>query len=334
MLSENLKIAELACSYARHHLSNGSTQMENNNLDVDIFEELFKSVLKMRKKINDRCEKYFFSKQKSLQDVSLSNFIIKVIISSSYGLGNCGELALLAFLYILRDYPGKRAEVMDIVNADHTFLVIGREIDSNISDPLSWGEDAVIVDALNDRKYSVLFIEDFLKYFRSEKQNGIRKNIEIDFKLTDNHTFKTTYDSLSMNIDQDMIINLSSIFIEKIKAIQTPLYTFRSSLQIMFNSQVMKLFPAIQEVLKEKALESRALCVEITNLLNLEKDRFSKCFFSSYLEKHQIYVELVRKFHLLFCFSDKEKDYINSQNFIFCYRAKKKQTLDTTEDIS
>lgn len=63
-----------------------------------------------------------------------------------YSLGNCWEYTVLALYYIACHHPDVMAESMSIRNGDHVLLVIGRQSGSDESDPLTWGQDAIIAD--------------------------------------------------------------------------------------------------------------------------------------------------------------------------------------------
>lgn len=59
--------------------------------------------------------------------------------------GNCQEQATLAYRFLTSkgQFP---LEICHFENGDHVFVVIGRNVDSDIKNPRSWGENAIICD--------------------------------------------------------------------------------------------------------------------------------------------------------------------------------------------
>lgn len=88
--------------------------------------------------------------------------------TSKYSLGNCYELALQAFDYILNNAPEVPAEVFKIVKADHAILVLNRIPDSDPSDPTTWGENAIICDPLSKQNFKAKdYISNNPRYFKN-----------------------------------------------------------------------------------------------------------------------------------------------------------------------
>lgn len=92
--------------------------------------------------------------------------------------GNCGELARLAFDYIVDKYPNIRAEIFEITNGDHCFLVLGRNPLSDPNRPETWGENAYICDPLEGQVYKAV---DFNKEDKIQKGKTLLK----DYLLAD-----------------------------------------------------------------------------------------------------------------------------------------------------
>jgi len=59
--------------------------------------------------------------------------------------GNCAGQAAVARMY-LRERGVFNVDYVYLENGDHVFLIIGRAKNSNIEDPTTWGENAVICD--------------------------------------------------------------------------------------------------------------------------------------------------------------------------------------------
>lgn len=67
-----------------------------------------------------------------------------------FPIGNCGELTNIAFEYLARMHKDLSVEIVQIPawnnNGDHVFLLIDRDPKSDLNDPITWGNKAVILD--------------------------------------------------------------------------------------------------------------------------------------------------------------------------------------------
>lgn len=82
--------------------------------------------------------------------------------------GNCGDFASLA-LYFCKKHNCPAENIL-LANADHEFVVINRLPDSDINDPSTWGEDAIICDPFYKKVYyAKLFREHLMGYDYNEE---------------------------------------------------------------------------------------------------------------------------------------------------------------------
>lgn len=182
------EIMQEALNHARKTILKGSTQIENNFL---LNEQ--KSALK--RGVNDAREQYYNNTlaydraERALcylpQFDSVANLIPfllsyenEITTSAKYSLGNCAELALHFFDYIVNhpdnvwDKSIVQAELCQIENksnykfGDHVFVVINRKKNSDISDPTTWGEHAYICDPWS-AKHHIYPAADYLKYLKN-----------------------------------------------------------------------------------------------------------------------------------------------------------------------
>ncbi len=75
--------------------------------------------------------------------------------ASNAGCGNCGEQAAIAFIWLLDNNKTLSIDYMSRNNADHAFVVIGRNISSPLDEPSKWGSDCVICDPWDGKSYSI-----------------------------------------------------------------------------------------------------------------------------------------------------------------------------------
>ncbi|SCZ72336.1 hypothetical protein SAMN04488118_11436 [Epibacterium ulvae] len=121
--------------------------------------------------------------------------------------GNCDEMGKIAFAKINQNHPDLNPELIklnDLDSAgilmkiptlrnsitdqpysltdgpDHTMVVIGRNPDSDITNPHTWNPDAVIVDAWADRTYPVTSIEEEMQLLENVSGHQIQMTDYFD----------------------------------------------------------------------------------------------------------------------------------------------------------
>lgn len=66
--------------------------------------------------------------------------------------GNCGEMACLAFVTLM-DSKVAPLDILSLTHGDHAFVVIGRDANSDLNKPDTWGNQSVICDPWQHRAY-------------------------------------------------------------------------------------------------------------------------------------------------------------------------------------
>lgn len=88
------------------------------------------------------------------------------------GYAICEELAFLGAIHAIKKYPDQRVECASIAGGRHTFLIIGREQDSDLLDYKTWGKDSVICDIWAGKYYPTSSVEeelyDYIECYGSE----------------------------------------------------------------------------------------------------------------------------------------------------------------------
>lgn len=168
----NGKIARKASGYARDHIREGTTQLINNTYDIDKRRALAKALTDIRD--DSRYDILLLS----IDDV-VRRFEQRVADCKKFSIGNCYELALMALDYMINDHPEVNAEVFRIEGGDHAFLVIGRQVNSDPSDPETWGDVAYICDPWSDKVYPAADYKSKLKNYYSEMVPESRSPINL-----------------------------------------------------------------------------------------------------------------------------------------------------------
>jgi hypothetical protein len=167
----NKQISREAIQYVKRMLSKGATNQYNPhffvaNLQLESARYELKAMGQPR--------------QRTLETISA--------VAINAGVGNCGEQATLAFLFLhrkgarpldyvtcktTRRYYGKIIEqpdsrdapgqpcTMDAVPMDHAFVIIGRRPGSDINDCDTWGPNAIICDPWLGGKGKTMDVDEF-----------------------------------------------------------------------------------------------------------------------------------------------------------------------------
>lgn len=227
--------AHEAKNYARRYILKGATQLENNALSDEQAFALDKGVDDVR----SIAEHYYrFPDPLSLENHNVYYFNKSNELAKKYGLGNCDELSLLALDYFLTQYDGDdiSAEMYEIHNGDHQFLVIGRKKNSDPHNPLDWGDQAVICDPWLNMVYKA---SDYLTYLKSYRYDRInKKNCVDDFKFNHHRldpVKKFNAKSIRRKMNCDVLIDNS---LKKLDALYATLEGIENKLKHMHRNAV------------------------------------------------------------------------------------------------
>jgi hypothetical protein len=176
----NEALAQSAQEYARLQIKEASTYLD---LEDEKRMELEQAIEEMRKQSKE--SGYYLSRV----DPVLKHFEERIDNCHKLHIGNCHELALMGLYYILNTNPNTLAEVFCIQGGDHVFLVIGRKIPSDASDPDTWGPDAFFCDPWSQKVYPPKDHLQKTKNFMTTNENGVVKNSTEPFD-PDKHILK------------------------------------------------------------------------------------------------------------------------------------------------
>jgi hypothetical protein len=188
------KLAENANCYANSQIFLISTHIKNNdfllNGETKYFYALCDKVTNLRKRTKDLFEQAqenqsFISLD---EDDVIKNYEIKITESAKSSLGNCAELTYQAFDFILNTNSDvNNAEIYEIIgkknpmDGDHVFLVLNRDPNSDPSDPMTWGKNAIICDPWAKTVFPASEYLLKLKNYYYDKDSLTNKNCIEDF---------------------------------------------------------------------------------------------------------------------------------------------------------
>lgn len=158
-------------------------------------------------------------------------------VTSKYSLGNCQELAMQAFDYILRHTDSTlNAEIFYISGGDHVILVLNRNPASDPADPLSWGEHAVICDPWANKVYKASDYKTHLENFYSNgKYNHTQPFDHERHTLRPDKFLNTAYVRKERSVS-----NLHEAFFTELDALKEKLNSYQADLDIEKNRLITK----------------------------------------------------------------------------------------------
>ena len=184
----NIELAKQAALYAQTIIKKGSTQIDNNKLSTEKFDALTDGIDDRRDLLKKELKSGF--SLNIIGDKKLDVYEKLVNSSAKYSLGNCYEMALQAFDYLLYSPAASQVnfEIFTIQGGDHIFDVIGRNPKTDPSNPKTWNKDAVICDPWNEKNnvYLASEYQQKLKSWRREiKEDASGNQVSVKNAIDD-----------------------------------------------------------------------------------------------------------------------------------------------------
>lgn len=130
------RIADSACSYARSYILLSNTDLQLNKCTPIYYTCACDAIHDIRELCDgEEREEY-------------CHFYHMIEVLQKYSIGNCEELAVMAFYYVMHNTSNLAAELIGVFNGDHAFLLLNRKKKSIITKPPTWGKHAYICDPL------------------------------------------------------------------------------------------------------------------------------------------------------------------------------------------
>ncbi len=183
-----MALATKSLQYARSSIREGSTWLENNVLPREEQENLSSRVQTMREHVKSQREQWL-KNNLWLKDTPLDSsvyFHLCLKHALLERLGNCMELSTVALYFalqtadqhLLHSDSHYLAEVVQTKDQSHAFVIFGRLRNSDLTDPKTWGKNAVVCDPWANRCYAASTIASNLQGF-SQDENRYNQQVEI-----------------------------------------------------------------------------------------------------------------------------------------------------------
>jgi hypothetical protein len=192
-----------------------------------------------------------------IKEARRSNFDKGIAIGKTaikYSLGNCMEMAAAAFVYILKAHPEIKVDIFHIEGGDHCFLVIGRDFNSDPTDPKTWGAHALICDPWSKKSFPASKIKK-LKDFSGKVTfdgNPVVRDLDLN---TQTLALWTSNQFTAKDLKYLAGPNPSSDVVERIEALAPLLQNFHQEKNLAKKQEAAK---AIQKFLEETPFSQTA----------------------------------------------------------------------------
>ena len=237
-------IAIKAVRHARAAIPHGVTRLENNYLPAAKEAKLVTRLESDKAEIRAQRDAYIASRH--WIDPSVAFFESRIIFHTQFKVGECKELCIVALDHIARNFPQADAEIFQIAGeyGNHGFIVIGRAEGSDPQDPMTWGEDAYIVDPWMDRVfptneyqrnlvnyYSYFNEEDPREYNAAEVFDAERHTLEPQANMTTQH-LRTMNSAGNLNRQYAHFKNKVTLLKTAVQAYRRILVNLKSELRV------------------------------------------------------------------------------------------------------
>ncbi len=222
----NLKRAFAAIEFTVRKLPISTNFLNHEEKILDFRSSNYKDVEDVRYTLNQWREIHLQRAEKYLQDKVLPKepFFSAIAQAKSalvYPIGNCGEMSRLAFSFLSRNNDADQlierysiAGKNDSIDADHLFVVIGRDPFSNPRDPKTWGAKAVVCDPWARKAYPAWLIPSILQDYTDVDRKGFPELKPFNPKTqylevsAENFTMKRDFKFSKSKIDKHILSQL------------------------------------------------------------------------------------------------------------------------------
>jgi hypothetical protein len=207
-----MPLAISCMKYARSVVNKGSTRLENNQLSIEEREKLSTDVNAMRNCVAIQRDNWIQHINKYAQWLYNSSLDSSVYFYLCFThtlltrLGNCMELSAVTLYYalkvadknLLHSDTYHLAEIVQTKDETHALIIFGRLRNSDLDDPATWGNDAVICDPWANSCYPASRMKDNLRAFSQDEK---RINHQIEISLPDENLSPVKIFDSSWNTD-------------------------------------------------------------------------------------------------------------------------------------
>lgn len=165
-LNRNIHRARRVATVIREMFTESSTHPQINYYPVTDYRNITCVINRAR---------FGYVRTSTTMDAAMSMF--SSVCESSFG--NCGEFAHCTYVLMSKAYPLVPVDILRIENGDHVFLVIDRQEGSDLRQPMTWGNKAVLCDPWAGMVYPVTEMNYYLNNFKRYKSQLLEHNVNV-----------------------------------------------------------------------------------------------------------------------------------------------------------
>ncbi|MBI2786309.1 MAG: hypothetical protein HYX60_08410 [Legionella longbeachae] len=183
---------------------------------MDEINQIDPQIRKMRDEKNifkfpDKLYAYFSLMETSVTYIQNNHYVFK-----KHCLSNCHDLCESVSYYLYKH--NKTSEIVTFRHNDHVILVMNRDPESDINNPGTWGDKALICDPLNDLVFPAKLFRDKLVGFKYD-HNLKFPNINIPYDEIPNTNLKKLFHISSNHYESSKIHKILERKIKKFKLV-------------------------------------------------------------------------------------------------------------------
>lgn len=305
---ENLENARKAIESTRIIIPFDGAASQPEMKDVEKVQNLWEKILELRlKKPTFEESLYYFL----LTNTNISVIDLKKINKKSkkQRIGNCGELSHLVINFLKKNTLLKknndhchRVEIISNDDGNHEFVVIDRDLNSDINKPLMWGKRAVIVDALTGKAFEAANIYNELLHYNYDPEDEDGPNIFSQFTEDDKLSVSM---EISFFYDDGYNLDIIGRFKSKLVIINSLMTEYSNDIE---QEKIKPLMELINTYLAETIEVSdftnldieRNLDRKMRKLLKLMQEAVeTRFFYDMIINMHAIFPSIDNYFHRL-----------------------------------
>lgn len=173
-LATNIKSCCTAFNKSSKHVRSSDTNAEYNYISYEEKNITAKKITTLREHYTPYFLQFYHHQQPSMK-------MLEPVIAyiEEFECGNCLESCLWIFKFLSQctELQKSSIELIHFTNADHVFVVLDRSLNSNISNPITWGDSSVVCDGLTGKVFPAKYFDTQKMYYYNYQHGKNNYNI-------------------------------------------------------------------------------------------------------------------------------------------------------------
>lgn len=215
--SYEIKLLKSAIQYAKKRAQKNSTHSSLHRSEIKKVKTKI-DMLRSEEKNQYRPFSRIFNDNFEISDSDIEDLRRNHALTKKYQVGNCSEQSYLVAKFLRKH--NMSCEIISFIHHDHVFVVLYRDPQSDLDDPSTWGEQAIICDPLNNLIFSASEYREKLKgHSYNEITSRNYPNINIDYDSMDDIGLHIEYKGYEQFEYQKNMIQLAQLKLKKFNSL-------------------------------------------------------------------------------------------------------------------